>query len=45
VLGLIRLPSMPFLGAFSVGIARKRPRRLRIIALITQSGGGRCCWP
>jgi hypothetical protein len=26
VLGLIRLPSVPFLGAFSVGIARKRPR-------------------
>ena len=25
-LGLIRLPSVPFLGAFSVGIARKRPR-------------------
>jgi hypothetical protein len=30
VLGLIRLPSVPFLGAFSVGIARKRPRLLRI---------------
>jgi hypothetical protein len=30
--GLIRLPSVPFLGAFSVGIARKRPRRLRITA-------------
>ena len=29
VLGLIRLPSVPFLGAFSVGIARKRPRLLR----------------
>jgi hypothetical protein len=32
VLGLIRLPSVPFLGAFSVGIARKRPRLLRIKA-------------
>jgi hypothetical protein len=32
VLGLIRLPSVPFLGAFSVGIARKRPRLLRSIA-------------
>ena len=32
VLGLIRLPSVPFLGAFSVGIARKRPRLLRITA-------------
>jgi len=32
VLGLIRLPSVPFRGAFSVGIARKRPRRLRITA-------------
>jgi hypothetical protein len=32
VLGLIRLPSIPFLGAFSVGIARKRPRLLRITA-------------
>jgi hypothetical protein len=31
-LGLIRLPSVPFLGAFSVGIARKRPRLLRITA-------------
>jgi hypothetical protein len=30
VLGLIRLPSVPFFGAFSVGIARKRPRLLRI---------------
>jgi hypothetical protein len=30
VLGLIRLPSVPFLGAFSVGIARNRPRLLRI---------------
>jgi hypothetical protein len=30
--GLIRLPSVPFLGAFSVGIARKRPRLLRITA-------------
>jgi hypothetical protein len=32
VLGLIRLPSVPFLGAFSVGIAGKRPRLLRIRA-------------
>jgi hypothetical protein len=32
VLGLIRLPSVPFLGAFSVGIARKRLRLLRITA-------------
>jgi hypothetical protein len=32
VLGLIRLPSVPFLGAFSVGIASKRPRSLRITA-------------
>ena len=32
VLGLIRFPSVPFLGAFSVGIARKRPRLLRISA-------------
>jgi hypothetical protein len=32
VRGLIRLPSVPFLGAFSVGIARKRPHRLRITA-------------
>jgi hypothetical protein len=32
VLGLILLPSVPFLGAFAVGIARKRPRLLRIAA-------------
>jgi hypothetical protein len=32
VLGLIRLPSVPFIGAFSVGIARKRPRVPRITA-------------
>jgi hypothetical protein len=32
VLGLIRLPSVPFFGAFSVGIARKSPRLLRITA-------------
>jgi hypothetical protein len=32
VLGLIRLPSVPFLGAFSVRIARKRPRLLRTTA-------------
>src|SRR5690606_4309034 len=30
--GLIRPPSVPLLGAFSVGIARKRPRLLRITA-------------
>jgi len=30
--GLIRPPSVPLLGAFSVGIARKRPRLLRISA-------------
>jgi hypothetical protein len=32
VLGLTRLPSAPFLGAFAVGIASKRPRLLRITA-------------
>jgi hypothetical protein len=32
VLGLIRWPSVPFLGAFSVGIARNRPCLLRITA-------------
>jgi hypothetical protein len=32
LLPLIRLPSVPFLGAFSVGIARKRARLLRITA-------------
>jgi hypothetical protein len=32
VVGLIRLPSIPFLAAFSVGIARKRPRLLRMTA-------------
>jgi hypothetical protein len=32
VLGLIRLPPTPRLGAFSVGIARKRPRLARITA-------------
>ena len=32
VRGLIRLPSVPFFGAFSVGIARKRPRLLLITA-------------
>jgi hypothetical protein len=31
VLGLIRLPSTPRLGAFSVGIASQRPRRLRMV--------------
>ena len=36
VLGLIRLPSVPFLGALSVGIARKRPRRLRITAPLVE---------
>jgi hypothetical protein len=30
--GLIRVPSLPFLGAFSVGMARKRPRLLRMTA-------------
>jgi hypothetical protein len=30
VLGPTRLPSIPFFGAFSVGIARKRPHLLRI---------------
>ena len=33
MLGLIRLPSVPFLGAFSVGSARRRPRPLRITVL------------
>jgi hypothetical protein len=28
----MRLPSVPFRGPFSVGIARKRPRLLRISA-------------
>jgi hypothetical protein len=41
VLGLILFPSVPFLGAFSVGIARKRPRRLRIT---TPSSNARMIW-
>jgi hypothetical protein len=41
MLGLILLPSAPFLGAFSVGIARKRPRLLRITA---PSSNARMIW-
>jgi hypothetical protein len=33
---LIRLPSVPFLGAFSVGITRKRPRLLRITPALVE---------
>jgi hypothetical protein len=37
----MRLPSLPFIGAFSVGIARKRPRLLRITA---PSSNARMIW-
>jgi hypothetical protein len=37
VFGLIRLLSVPFLGALSVGIARKRPRLLRITAPLSNA--------